>query len=88
LGAVTPSIKIRRSDAYGVAGAVVLLSTMFLPESTPQWYSTLTWLLIGGLAGAALFFDQREGGTGRSVGFALAVLIMLFGILVLLTVVL
>ena len=88
LGVVTRSLKIRRCDAYGIVSAVVLLATAFLPDRTPQWYFTLSWLLSGGLAGAALFFGQREGGTGRSIGFALALLVMLFGVYIVLLVLL
>ena len=33
LGAVTSSLKIRRSGAYDIAGAVVLMASMLLPVS-------------------------------------------------------
>jgi hypothetical protein len=80
LGVVTTSFEICRSDAYGIAAAVVLAASMFLPEATPQWYLTATWLFVGALAGASVFFGLRKGGDLGSVGFALAVLILLFGI--------
>ena len=73
-------LRISRSDAYGVAAAVVLAASMFLLDVAPQWYLTTTWLFVGALAGAAVFFGLRKGGDLRSVGLALAVLILLFGI--------
>lgn len=73
-------LKISRPDAYGIAAAVVLAASMFLVDVAPQWYLTATWLFVGALAGAAVFFGLRKGGNLRSVGFALAVLILLFGI--------
>ena len=85
---MTTSLRIRRCDAYGIAGAVVLLTTAFLPEATPQWYLIATWLLSAGLAGAALFFGQRECPAGRSIGFVLAILIMLFMLFIVLLVIL
>jgi hypothetical protein len=80
---VTTCSKIRRCDAYGITGTVVFLASIFLPETTPQWYLTNTWLFVGALAGAAVFFGVREGRTDCSVGFAFAVLIILLGIYVL-----
>jgi len=80
LGVVTTSYRICRSDGYGIAGALVLLASMFLPEATPQWYLTTTWVFVGALAGAAVFFGLRKGGNDRSVGFTLAVLMILGGI--------
>ena len=73
-------MRIDRSDAYGIAAAVVLAASMFLLDVAPQWYLTVTWLFVGTLAGAAVFFGLRKGGNLSSVGFALAVLILLFGI--------
>ena len=77
---MTPTLNIRRSGAFGVAGAAVLMASMFLPMSTPRWFVTLTWFLIASFAGAAVFFSARErkaGQTGRSVGFfTLAVLVI------------
>jgi hypothetical protein len=84
LGVVTPSFRISRSDAYGIAAAVVLAGSMFVPEATPQWHLTATWLFVGELAGTAVFFGLRKGGDLNSVGFGLAVLILIFGILALL----
>jgi hypothetical protein len=87
---VTPSLKIRRSDAYGTTAAVVLLPTMFLASSTPDWYLTLTWVLAAGLAGAALFFSEREwraGQTGMSLGLALVALIAIWAIFILFNIV-
>jgi uncharacterized membrane protein SirB2 len=69
---MSPSFKIRRSGAYGIAGAAVLVAWMFLPMSTPRWFMNVTWCLIAALAGAAVFFSSRErkaGQSGRSVGF-------------------
>ena len=72
---------IRRSGAYGVAGAVVLLATMFLPMSTPEWYWISAYSLLAVLTGLALFFNAREKKAGqaqRSVGFfALIVLVVI-----------
>jgi len=84
LGVVTTPYRICRSDGYGIAGTVVLLVSMFLPEATPQWYLTTTWVFAGALAGAAVFFGLRKGGNDRSLGFALAVLMILGGIFLLL----
>ncbi len=79
---------IRRSGAYGVAGAVVLLATMFLPMSTPDWYWMSALSLVAVLTGLALFFNARErkaGQTHRSVGFsALIVLVLIFAVLTIL----
>lgn len=89
---MTPSLKIRRSGAYGLAGLVVLFASMFLPMSTPRWFVSVTWLLIALLAGAAVFFSARErraGQTGRSVGFfAFAVLVVIVAVLTVLMMVL
>jgi uncharacterized membrane protein SirB2 len=89
---MTPSLKIRRSGAYGIAGVVVLMASLFLPMSTPRWFVTLTWLLIAGFAGAAVFFSSRErnaGQAGRSVGtFTLAVLVVIVAALIVSTLVL
>ena len=92
LDAMTTSLKIRRSGAYGIAGLVVLFASMFLPMSTPGWFVGATWLLIAGFGGAAVFFSGRErkaGQAGRSVGFfAFATLLVIVGLLILLTMVL
>jgi hypothetical protein len=74
-------LKISRPDAYGIAAAVVLVASMFLLDVAPQWYLTATWLFVGALAGTAVFFGLRKGGDLNSVGFGLAVLILLFGII-------
>jgi len=79
---------IRRSGVYGVAGAVLLLATMFLPMSTPDWYWMSALSLVAVLIGLALFFNTRErkaGQTLRSVGFfALVVLVLIFAVLAIL----
>jgi uncharacterized membrane protein SirB2 len=84
-----PSLKIRRSGAYGIAGAIVLMGSMFLPMSTPQWFVTAAWCLVAGFAGGAVFCSARERKarmTGRSVGFfALAILIIIVAALAFLT---
>ena len=73
-------LRISRSDAYGTAAAVVLAASMFLLDVAPRWYLATTWLFVEALASAAVLFGLRKGGNLRSVGFALAVLILLFGI--------
>lgn len=77
-------MKIRRSAAYGVAGAVVLFATMLLPMSTPNWYWMAAYSLVAILAGVALFFNARERKAGQktSVGFlVLIVLVLIFATL-------
>jgi hypothetical protein len=78
---MTPFLKIRRSGAYGTAGAVLLMGSMFLPMSTPRWFMALAWFLIAAFAGVAVFFSTRErraGLTGTSEGFfILAVLLII-----------
>ena len=86
------SVKIRRSGAYGVAGALVLIGSQFLPISTPYWYQEAVFCLVCALAGVALYFnahEKRAGDAKRSIGFfALAVLLILFALLSLLPLVL
>ncbi len=81
-------MKIRRSGAYGVAGALVLLATIFLPMSTPDWYWILVLSLVALLTGLALFFrvhERKAGQEQRSVGFfALMVLVLIFLVLTIL----
>jgi hypothetical protein len=81
-------MKIRRSGAYGAAGAVVLLATMFLPMSTPDWYWMSALSLVALMTSIALFFNARERKAGqarRSVGFlALIVLVLIFAVLTIL----
>lgn len=63
---------------------------MFLPEATPQWYLNLTWLLVAGLAGAAVFFSERECRTGQpgwSLGMALVALIITWAVWILFNIV-
>ena len=67
---------------------MVLLATMFLPMSTPDWYWMSALSLVAVLTGLALFFNARErkaGQTHRSVGFsALIVLVLIFAVLTIL----
>jgi hypothetical protein len=86
------SMKIRRSGAYGIAGLIVLLGTLFLPMSTPNWYVLAVFCFIFAMAGLALYFnalERRAGAAKRSIGFfALAVLVIIFAVLSLLPLVL
>lgn len=85
-----PSLKIRRSEAYSIAGLLVFIASMFLPMPTARWFIG-TWRLIASLAGAAAFFNAREckAGARTSVGFfAYATLVVIVGILAVLMVVL
>lgn len=87
-----PSLKVRRSGAYGLAGVALLVAAMFLPMSTPRWFVSLTWCVIAAFGGVALFFTARErkvGQMGRSVGFfTLAVLLIIVAAFMALTFVL
>jgi len=78
-------MRIRRSGAYGVAGAIVLVGSQFLPMSTPDWYGRAVFWLVCALAGAALSFhaqERRAGEAKRSIGFfTLVVLLLLFTLL-------
>jgi hypothetical protein len=82
------TLKIRRSGAYGIAGTVVLLGSLFLPMSTPEWCAAAVFLLAFGFAGGAFYFNAREkraGATTRSIGFfSLAVTLIIFAVLFLL----
>jgi hypothetical protein len=79
-------IQIRRSGAYGISGVIVLLGSMFLPPSTPDWYAKVVFCLVCVLAGAALYFNAQERRAGepkRNTGFfVLAVLVILFAVLI------
>ena len=81
-------MKLRRSGAYGLAGLVVLLGSMFLPMSTPRWYVYALCLVIVGSAVCALYFNRREKKAGQversSFFFAFAVVLIVFVLLALL----
>ena len=81
-------LKIRRSGAYGIAGAIVLVGSWFLPMSTPDLYAVAVCCLVCILAGVALYFnaqERRSGEVKRSIGFfTLAVLVIVFALLSLL----
>ena len=66
----------------------MLLATMFLPMSTPDWYWISALSLVAVSTGLALFFNARERKAGqaqRSVGFfALIVLVVIFAVLTIL----
>jgi hypothetical protein len=71
-----------------VAGAVVLLATMFLPMSTPDWYWISALSLVAVFTGLALLFnacERKAGEAQRSVGFfALIILVLIFAALTIL----
>jgi 4-amino-4-deoxy-L-arabinose transferase-like glycosyltransferase len=81
-------MRIRRSGAYGIAGIIVLLASLFLPMSTPYWYSLAVFCLVCALVAVALFFNVKERRAGekqRSIGFfVLAVLVITVALLCLL----
>jgi len=70
-------MKIQRSGAYGAAAAIVLLATLFLPVSTPNWYWIMAYCLVAALGGGALMFNARERRAGRPAGMGILALVIL-----------
>ena len=93
LGIMEHVMKIRRSKEYAIAGVVVLiLASVFLPGSTPDWFGVAMSCLLCALAGISLYFNRRERQPGEAIGsigyFVLAALVIFFAVLFVLPLVL